>query len=459
MINERLVEALDKLSFENQALKNFFENTSECLVMIDSEGLIVNINNAYIKFLGISKEDAIGKYVTDMINNTRLHIVIKTGEPEIAQIQFINEHESVTSRIPLFKDGKIIGAIGMVMFRNRNEVNMLNMKFEKAIKERDSYKERLMKIQGYSDAVDNIVGNNICILKLKDTIRRLSNSDSTVLITGETGTGKEVFANAIHETSKRKDNNFVKINCAAIPENILESELFGYEEGAFTGAKKGGKMGKFELADKGTIFLDEIGDMGIGMQSKILRVLQERVVDRVGGNLPKSVDVRVIAATNQNLNEKINKGEFREDLFFRLNVLSIEIPPLRNRQDDISVLCEYFIEKYSKKFGIYIEKIEDDAMSYLENYSWPGNIRELENVIERAYNFVESCYISKKQLPERILSRKTYRKGNLTKKMEEYEKEIIEEALDNCQGNKSNAAKILGINRSNLYQKIAKYQL
>lgn len=459
MLNQRPAEEENRFDFENQALKYYFENTSECLVIVDSEGFIVNINNAYAKFLDIRKEDAIGEHVTDIIENTRLHIVVKTGKPEIAEMQVIREHESITSRIPLFKDGVVIGAIGEVVFKNCSDIEFLNRKMAEAKRDCDAYKERLIKIQGYCDPVDNIIGNNMKILKLKEIVRRISNSDSTVLITGETGTGKEIFANAIQETSKRKNNNFVKINCAAIPENILESELFGYEDGAFTGARKGGKIGKFELAGKGTIFLDEIGDMGIGMQSKILRVLQEKIVERVGGNTPKSVDIRVIAATNQDLVEKINRGEFREDLYFRLNVISIETPPLRERLDDLPLLCEYFIEKFNKKFGIYIEKIEEDAMECFENYTWPGNIRELENTIESAYHFVESNCIGKNQLPEKMTSQKRYRKTNLARMVQGYEKEIIRETLETCGGNKSKAAKALEINRSNLYQKMAKYQL
>lgn len=443
---------------ECKALKIFFDDTSECLVMIDRNGYIIKINKAYADFLGIDKEYPIGRHVTEIIENTRLHVVIETGTAETGQIQWINGHDAITSRIPIMNDGKIIGAVGRIIFKNSSEVNILYKKIEEANKQLDSYKEYLIKKQGNYLAIDNIIGNNTVINELKETVRRVANSDSTVLITGESGTGKEVFANAIHETSSRKNNRFVKINCAAIPENILESELFGYEDGAFTGARKGGKTGKFELADEGTIFLDEIGDMGMDMQSKMLRVLQDKVVDRVGGNSPKKINVRIIAATNQNLIEKINKGEFREDLYYRLNVIPIELPALRDRMDDMSALCDFFIKKYNNKFGIYIEKISDEAMRYLANYSWPGNIRELENTIERAYNFVNGSTIEKEQLPEKILSgKKSIAHGNLNSRLSNYEKTIILETLNICQGNKSKAAKILGINRASLYQKLKKF--
>lgn len=458
--NFNCFEEIEKIKMENKALEIFFENTSECLVMVNKDGYIMKMNNAYLDFLHIKHEDAMGKHVAKVIENTRLHIVAKTGEEEIDQIQRINGHDAVTSRIPIIEDGKVTGAIGKVMFKNFREVNVLYKKLEEANTQLTNYKERLKKVQGNYFALDNIIGNNKKIIELKETIRRVANSDSTVLITGESGTGKEIFANAIHEISNRQDKNFVKINCAAIPENILESELFGYEEGAFTGAVKGGKIGKFEMAHMGTLFLDEIGDMSFDMQSKMLRVLQDKVVERVGGNSPKKVNVRLIAATNQNLLKKIEKGEFREDLYYRLNVLLLELPPLRERLDDIEPLCEFFISKYNNKFGIYIEKIDDEAMDYLLNYMWPGNIRELENVIERAYNFVDGNIIHVKQLPEKIIKGKgVISVGDLKNNLHNLEKQLIVDTLKACGGNKSKASKILKINRASLYQKLRKYGL
>lgn len=442
-----------------QALRIFFDDASESLVIIDSNGYIVMMNKPYADFLGIRQEDAIGKYVVSIIDNTRLHIVVNVGKPEYGQVQMIRGHKAITSRIPIFNNGQIIGAIGKVIFKDSSELDKLYRRVEEQKKELSNYKERLRKIQGNYFALDNIIGNNRKIIELKDTVKKVSHSDSTVLITGQSGTGKEVFANAIHETSNRRDNNFVKINCAAIPENLLESELFGYDEGAFTGSKKGGKIGKFELANHGTIFLDEIGDMNIDMQSKILRVLQDKVVERVGCNDTKKVDVRIIAATNQNLIEKIEKGKFREDLYYRLNVVPIELPLLRDRKDDIDVLCKFFIKKFNDKFGIYIEMISDEAMSRMLEYNWPGNIRELENVIERAYNFVEGNEIVLENLPDNILNYMDASKGELNNKMNNYEKEMIVKTLKECNGNKSRTARILGINRSNLYHKLKKYNI
>lgn len=376
----------------------------------------------------------------------------------MAQIQKIRGNNCVTIRIPVEKNNKIVGAIGKVIYKDIKEVESVCKNLEAAKRELDLYKERFKKVKGNYYAIDNIIGSSPKIMELKDIVAKVANSDSTVLITGESGTGKEIFANAIHETSDRRDNNYIKVNCAAIPPNILESELFGYEEGAFTGAKTGGKIGKFELANHGTLFLDEIGDMSIDMQAKILRVLQEKKVERVGGNTTKEIDVRIIAATNQDLVDKIENGQFREDLYYRLNVIPLHLPPLCQRQDDIPELCDFFIQKYNDKFGIYIESIEDEAMSYLKNYTWPGNVRELENVIERIYNFIDTNRIKKEHLPENILKNNLIEPvGNLKRMLDEYEKQIIVQALKTHSNNKSKTAKILGISRATLYHKLDKY--
>lgn len=459
-VTKKLMKEIEEITMQNQALRIIFENAFECIVMVNSYGYITMLNETYANFLGIKPEEGIGKHVTDVIENTRLHVVLETGTSEIGQIQRIKDNDCVISRTPIIKDGKITGAIGKVIYKDVREVAALYKKLEVAKNELNLYKERFKKVKGNYFAVDNIIGNSTEIRKLKAMVIRVANSGSTVLITGESGTGKEVFANAIHETSNRRDNNYIKVNCAAIPPNILESELFGYEEGAFTGAKKGGKLGKFELANHGTLFLDEIGDMSFDMQAKILRVLQEKKVEKVGGNVTKAIDVRIIAATNQDLVEKIERGEFREDLFYRLNVIPFELPSLKERQDDIPLLCDFFINKYNDKFGIYIDTIDEDARSYLRKYMWPGNVRELENVIERIYNFIDGNTIRKEYLPENILkNNKIIPIGDLNNMLAEYEKQIIQQELKLHHGNKSKTARVLGINRATLYQKLKKYSI
>ncbi|WP_286680432.1 sigma 54-interacting transcriptional regulator [Tepidanaerobacter sp. EBM-49] len=453
---------LEGLKIKNHILETIFEDASECIVVVDAEGYILMLSQTYANFLGITPQEAIGKHVTEVIENTRLHIVVKTGEREVGQIQRIGGNDAVTMRIPIIENGKVFGAIGKVMYKDVREVEVLCKQLEAAKRDLDLCKEQLKKVTDDHSSLDKIIGNSKKIKELKYLVTKIAKTDSTVLITGESGTGKEVFANTINNMSNRKNNNFIKVNCAAIPENILESELFGYVEGAFTGAKRNGKIGKFEMADHGTIFLDEIGDMGLEMQAKILRVLQEKEIERIGGNITKKIDVRIIAATNQNLQEKMQSGKFREDLFYRLNVVSLELPPLREIPEDIPVLCEHFLKNYNTEFGIYIEKINNEAMQYLQKYSWPGNVRELKNTIERVYNFVTESTIKAEHLPKEIINSHKFtnnNKGSLDKAIMELEMQKILDALKSSGGNKSKAAKLLGINRAGLYQKLKKYNI
>lgn len=290
---------------------------------------------------------------------------------------------------------------------------------------------------------------------------KVAKTDSTVLIRGESGVGKEVLAKCIHAESKRFGSPMIKVNCASIPENLLESELFGYEEGAFTGAKKGGKIGKFELAHQGTIFLDEIGDMSFNMQAKLLRVLQEHEMERVGGTKTIELDIRVIAATNRNLEQMIEEGSFRSDLYYRLNVVPLVIPPLRERKEDIMPLARLFLKNLSdEEIGI-----RPNVKKILRSYEWPGNIRELQNVIEHAYIVRSSRNIEAADLPKNL--RPVYAgTGNyhnetvdLKEAVELLERDMIQEAIERCKGNKSQAIKELGISRKAFYEKIAKYKL
>ena len=290
---------------------------------------------------------------------------------------------------------------------------------------------------------------------------KAAKSDSNVLILGESGTGKELFAHSIHNDSKRSMGVFIKVNCAAIPAELLESELFGYEEGSFTGAKKGGKIGKFEAADGGTIFLDEIGELPLHMQVKLLRVLQEREVERVGSTRSIPIDVRIIAATNRNLEEMVEKGEFRLDLYYRLKVMTIVVPKLSERSEDIPKLVHHFLRKYQKLMNKQIEGISDRALRILNSYSWPGNIRELENSIERALNMVDEIeMITSDHLPEEIRGYKGPSSTlTLNEVMEETERHTIINYLEVMNGNKSETAKALGISRTTLYEKMKKYGL
>ncbi|MDI1470929.1 MAG: sigma-54 dependent transcriptional regulator [Thermodesulfovibrio sp.] len=310
------------------------------------------------------------------------------------------------------------------------------------------------------------IGQSPAIKEILAIINKLSKTDSTVLIMGESGTGKELVAKMIHQKSTRATKPFIPVNCGAIPSELLESELFGHEKGAFTGAVYS-RPGRFELAHEGTIFLDEIGDMPLHLQVKILRVIQERCFERIGSTKPLHVNVRIIAATNKNLENEVKEGKFREDLYWRLNVVPLLIPPLRERKEDIPILCEYFINKFSEKFG-YTLKIKSDAFELLLNYHWPGNVRELENLIERLYVLSENGVITVNDLPERIKFSESFFSRNiipeelnpfassidLNEVIKEYEKKLILHALNLHGWVKSRAAKYLRINRTTLIEKM-----
>lgn len=317
----------------------------------------------------------------------------------------------------------------------------------------------------YNIKFSNIIGNTPIMKKIKKESEMASKSSSTVLITGESGTGKELFARAVHNNSNREKYPFIAINCAAIPDNLLESELFGYEEGAFTGARKGGKLGKFELANKGTIFLDEIGDMSIHLQGKLLRVLQEREIEKIGGKLNISVDVRIIAATNKNLEDMVEKGEFREDLYYRLNVLPINIPPLRDRKEDIPFLLESLIKNYSKKLNKNIDGIDNEAMAKILSYSWPGNVRQLQNIIEYSINMAVCNIIRYEDLPEKLKVKSkivNYEQSDYVVPLKELEQIEIAKALNKFKDykkDKEKAACSLGISRATLYRKMKEYNI
>jgi transcriptional regulator with PAS, ATPase and Fis domain len=309
---------------------------------------------------------------------------------------------------------------------------------------------------------DKIIGRNAEFLKIMEYAKKISDSKSTILITGESGTGKEVFAQAIHNYSSRKDNFFVAVNCGAIPVNLIESELLGYEDGAFTGAKRGGNAGKFEIANGGTIFLDEIGEMSLDMQVRLLRVIEEGVINRIGSSRPFPVNVRIIAATNKDLDEEVRIGNFRKDLFYRLNVLPIHLPPLRERQEDIDLLLDYYMNKISKKLGKKKIYLNNSLLDKFLHYQWPGNIRELENIVELIVNTEEvSMDVIYKMRPHIIIDDHPYKDNTSIEdmKLENVEKNHIIKVLKSFRGNISLSAKAMGIGRNTLYRKMEKYNI
>lgn len=446
---------------QSEILKMVLEIAYDGILVIDVDGYIMMISNAYKKFLGLEDKDVIGKHVADVIENTRMHIVAKTGIPEINDLHMIKGNYMIATRIPYYTDGKIAGVVGKVIFRNVAELDEINSKISKMEQELKNYKTEFSGIHNAKYDLEQILTRNPKILELKKYLIRIASSTSNVLILGESGTGKELFAHAIHKNSNRSNMPFVKVNCAAIPEHLLESELFGYEKGAFTGASQAGKMGKFEFANKGTIFLDEIGDMPLQMQAKILRVLQEGEVEKVGSNKPKEIDVRIIAATNKDLLEMVKEKTFREDLYYRLNVINIVIPPLRERKEDIGIIVDNFIEELNVKLRRMVKGISKKSMSILQAHDWSGNVRELKNVVERAYNIMDGeDQIQPWHLPSNLRNTMDHEVSEPLKTiMDKLEKKIIMERLVYFNGNKSKTAIDLNLSRVALHKKLDKYGL
>ncbi|WP_347354479.1 sigma-54 interaction domain-containing protein [Acetoanaerobium noterae] len=454
-----LKENKDNLDYK-EILNVILNNAYEWLVIIDDKGYIMMMSKGYKEFIGDMVPE--GKHVTEVIENTKLHDIVKTGKTQIGEIQIIKGQQVIASRLPIIKDNKIIGAIGKVIFKDITDFYDMSKKIITMEKEIKYYKDQLKKQKSAKYSFSNIIGESKSLMEVKNICQRAAMSDSNVLIMGESGTGKELFAHAIHNASDRASGPFVKINCAAIPSELLESELFGYEGGAFTGAKKEGKVGKFELANGGSIFLDEIGDMPLQMQVKLLRVLQEREIERIGSTKTRPINVRIISATNKNLEEEVKSANFREDLYYRLNVMSVNIEPLRKRKDDIRPLAKALVKKLSSQMGVHVDSISEKAMAALEAYDWPGNIRELENVIERSINLLDSDRIIKvSTLPVHITQshkNHVYIAGStLKEQLYDVEKSIILECLNENQGNKQKTANDLDMSRTSLYQKLKSY--
>lgn len=447
------------VSRNEDILNIVFEIAYEGIAVVDKDAMIISMNNAYRSFLGIAPDaDVIGRPVTEVIENTQLHRVVETGIPERGQTQMIQGQKMIVHRLPIWRGDELTGAIGMLIFEGVSELySILEDSYERKIEAAP----RLGEEEQDEVTFENMVGESRAIQMMKSKARKASRTKATILITGESGTGKEVFAKAIRNMSRRAKEPYVSINCAAIPDQLLEAELFGYEEGAFTGAKKGGQAGKFEVANKGTIFLDEIGDMPMHMQSKILRVLEEEAVVRVGGTSLIPLDVRIITATNQNLLKKVEDGTFRKDLYYRLNVIQLELPTLRERKEDIPVLVQYYVPKLSRKHQLEEKTFSKEAMQQMLSYEWPGNIRELVNVLEEVLTLTDGTRISAGDLPASVKTGAGTSSGGLKAPMQEEraagERSLITSALEETGGNITKASKKLGIHRTTLHKKIRKY--
>lgn len=458
-----LAEEVTDLKEIQTLLEAIINSSEEAISVVDEKGRGLVINPAYTKLTGLTEEDIIGKpATTDIVEGESMHMKVLRTRRAVRGIHMKigqKKRDVIVNVAPVIVDGILKGSVGVI--RDVSEIQKLTNELNRA--------RQIIRTLEAKYSFDDIVGNSDETTAAIEQAKLGANTPATVLLRGESGTGKELFAHAIHNGSNRKYNKFVRVNCAAISETLLESELFGYEEGAFSGAKRGGKRGFFEEANNGSIFLDEIGELSANTQAKLLRVLQEKEIVKVGGTKAIPINVRVIAATHVNLEKAILEGKFREDLYYRLNKIPIQIPSLRQRKGDIPKIADRLIQKINQDYGRNVEGLTDSAILYLQSYEWPGNVRELENILGRAIIFMNynEIYIDVQHLPplhneEQVESKQSHLLPELEEKplehlVTEFEGNIIHEYLERFDGNKTQTAKALGISVRNLYYKLEKY--
>jgi transcriptional regulator with PAS, ATPase and Fis domain len=458
---DELSEFLASVDSAEDILRHFITDPFKAMIVVDIEGRISYMSAIHERFFGLKHGEAIGRHVTEVIENTKLHEVVTTGKGQVAQLQEMNGVTRVVSRLPIFDRNKhVVAAIGQVMFKGPEAIRELTGELARVKQERDFYKRELSGIRNRAYGLDQIVGSSDAVRRLKEDILRVAPLDVPVLLSGESGTGKEMVAHAIHVLSPRSDKPLVLVNSAAMPPNLVESELFGYEAGAFTGADRKGRKGKFEAADSGTLFLDEIGDMPIDMQVKLLRVLQDGQFERIGGDRAKHSDFRLISASNRDFKAMIASSSFRLDLFYRISAVTLRLPPLRERLEDIPELADTFLDAFSLRHHVPRKSISNSAIQFLQSRAWPGNIRQLQHAIERAAIFCDGATLSESDfggLDGVIASAASAEKGaaDLREAKERVESKLIVEAMRRTGGNKKRVAEELGISRSYLYKRLS----
>ncbi|MEQ2526113.1 sigma 54-interacting transcriptional regulator [Bacillaceae bacterium CLA-AA-H227] len=460
-----LAEELTNQKEIQTMLEAVIQSSEEAISVVDEYGKGIIINPAYTRITGLSEDEVIGQPATADISegDESMHMqVLKTRKPVRGVAMRLGPHkrEVIVNVAPVIVDGKLKGSVGVI--HDMSEIKNLNRELNRA--------RQIIRTLEAKYSFEDIIGDSTEFQLAIEQAKLGAKTPATVLLRGESGTGKELFAHAIHNASDRKYNKFVRVNCAALSESLLESELFGYEEGAFSGAKRGGKRGLFEEANNGSIFLDEIGELSANTQAKLLRVLQENEITRVGGTKPISINVRVIAATNVNIEKGIINGTFREDLYYRLNRMPIHIPPLRDRKEDIPSLCNRLLQKINQDYGRNVEGVTPAAMKLLLQYNWPGNVRELDNILGRAVIFMNyhENEIDVHHIPELKMSQESKVElslppisngESLNSLLEQYERNIIIDTLEKMKGNKTETAKALGLSLRNLYYKLEKLDI
>lgn len=448
-----------------ELIESLIDNPFESLLLVDADGIVRFVNKSYEQNYSRSRENSIGRLITELAPESMLPEVLKTGRVIISQSKILEDSQIVV-RFPLRKDGKLIGALAKVIFAPPKSLQDFARKISLLEKDLEAYKKDFRRKYSSLYTFDDIIGESCALLRAKELAKQCAQSEAPVLILGESGSGKELFAHAIHSASERWKHPFISINCSTIPNELIESELFGYEGGSFTGSLNKGRSGKFEMANKGSIHLDEIGDMPYQMQSKLLRVLQEGEIEKIGQRKPQHVDFRLICTTNRPLEHMVDKGVFRLDLFYRINVIIIPVPPLREIREDIPVMVNHFLEKLQREINPPVETVSEQVMNIFKQYQWPGNVRELKNVLERAIVVCQGNSIQIDDLPPGMVrcskanSKGGYKTVNrLRDVLDEAERQALIDALKQAQNNKSAAAKLLGIHRTALYQKLSKHNI
>ncbi len=458
---DTLVDFVGTVDFAFAVLNHFMTSPFEAMTVVDGEGKVRFISPVHERFFGLTPGEAIGRPVTEVIENTRLQEVVRSGRAEFGQVQEMRGVSRVVSRVPIRENGRVVGAIGQVMFKGPEQLHELSRELTRLKTEVAYYKRELSWRRNRSYGLDDIVGGSNAIRQLKSEIVKVAPLDVPVLLVGESGTGKELVAHAIHALGSRHDRPMVLVNAAALPATLVESELFGYEPGAFTGAERKGRKGKFELADRSTLFLDEIGDMPIEIQAKLLRVLQDGTFERVGGDRIHHSDFRLIAATNRNLIEAVDTKRFRLDLYYRISGVVLHVPALQERLDDVPLLVEHFLASHAERHGGPPKRVSPEVIRHLRERSWPGNVRQLLHEVQMAAVFAEGPEIRVtdfrpvRQAPAAHATQPPPSGAQtISRAVAETELSLIKEALVRHGGNKKRVAAELGISRSYLYKRL-----
>lgn len=450
----------DSLKRQVKLYAAILNNIHHGVVITDQMGKIIFFSDTYGKFLGLNPDEVMGKHCTEVIENTRMHIVAQTRVAEINHSQRIKDQDMVVQRIPIVMEDGSLFVFGQVMFKDVKDVHTLAKRLNLLETKVALYEKELTSLRSSKYTFDHIAGDGRDVSEIKNQALKAAQTNAPVLLTGESGTGKELFAHAIHFASSRRIHPFIRINCSAIPKELMEAELFGYEPGAFTGAGIKGKPGKFELAQGGSIFLDEISDLPLEVQPKLLRVLEEKELERLGGTRLTRLDFRLIAATNGDLGQLVEEGKFRKDLYYRLNVIPLHIPPIRERKEDIPAIARYLIEKFHREQATRMVEISPEAMEVFKKYPWPGNVRELSNVLERILYTIDGDRISLRHLPVFLQNFNGHQESRMEIKLKQLNSEAEKEAILHCLrlagNNKNEAARLLGIHRTGLYKKMKK---